>query len=175
MKRIQLFVYHRNEDDPKKCSARKLHRFGFVKLEKSMRRLPKRAILLDPFAEKSLSKEDLPVALKSGIVAVDCSWKNAEDCFNKLAKSGVSRALPFVVASNPINYGKAFKLTTIEAFAAALYILGFVEQAEEILSLYKWSPHFLELNKQPLEDYRKANNSSEIIEVMEQYIKNGSK
>ena len=58
-KKINLYVYHMDEDDPKKCSAKKLHRLGFVKLEKNIRRLPKHAILLDPFAEKSLSREDL--------------------------------------------------------------------------------------------------------------------
>ena len=171
MKReIQLIVYHTNEDDPKKCSAKKLHKFGFAKLEKNMRKTPKHAILLNPFAEKSLSKEDIEIAKEKGVLAIDCSWKNAENCFNKLAQDSVSRALPFVVAANPVNYGKALKLTTLEAFAAALYILGYVEQAQEILHIYKWGPHFLELNRQPLEDYRKARNSKEVIEAMKQYV-----
>ena len=169
-KKINLYVYHMDEDDPKKCSEKKLHRFGVVKLEKNIRRLPKHAILLDPFAEKSLSRGDLPIARKVGILAVDCSWKNAEACFNRLEKTSESRALPFVVASNPVNFGKPFKLTTLEAFAAALYILGETEYAKEILKIYKWGPHFLELNKQPLEDYRKAENSAEIIQVMKHYI-----
>ena len=44
-RKIQLIVYHANEDDPKKCSAKKLHKFGFVKLEKNIRKVPKHAIL----------------------------------------------------------------------------------------------------------------------------------
>jgi pre-rRNA-processing protein TSR3 len=167
---MRLIVYHANEDDPKKCSSRKLHRFGFVKLETNIRKTPKDAILLNPFAKKSLSKEDLGFAEKSGILAVDCSWKNAEKSFDFLDKRCKSRALPFVVASNPVNYGKPFKLTTLEAFATALYILGGTEKAKEILNLYKWGPSFLTLNKEPLEDYRKAKNSAEIIEIMKQYI-----
>jgi len=159
-----------NEDDPKKCSAKKLNRFGFARLEKNLKRLPKHAILLSPFAEKSLSKEDLPVAEEAGILAVDCSWENAEQHFLELSKSYVPRALPFVVAVNPVNYGKAFKLTTLEAFAASLYILDKVDEAVEILKIYNWGSHFLELNKQPLEDYRKAKNSTEVIEAMKQYI-----
>jgi len=159
-----------NEDDPKKCSAKKLHRFGFAKLEKNIKKLPKHAILLSPFAEKSLSKEDLSVAEKVGILAVDCSWENAEQRFQELSKSYALRALPFVVAVNPVNYGKPFKLTTLEAFAASLYILGEVDYALEILKIYNWGPHFLELNKQPLEDYRKAKNSTEVIEAMKHYI-----
>jgi pre-rRNA-processing protein TSR3 len=170
MKDIKLYVYHANQDDPKKCSARKLARFGFVKLETNIRKTPKDTILLNPFAEKSISKEDLAIAQKNGILAVDCSWKNAENSFDYLDKRNRSRALPFVVATNPVNYGKPFKLTTLEAFTAALYILGFIDKAEEILKLYKWAPNFLILNKKPLEDYRNAESSKEIIEIMKKYV-----
>ncbi len=167
---MKLFVYHANEDDPKKCSAKKLHKFGFVKLETKIRKTPRDAILLNPFAEKSLSKEDLKIAEKNGMLAVDCSWKNAEKSFDFLDKRCNSRALPFIVAANPVNYGRPFKLTTLEAFATAVYILGDTEKAEGMLNLYKWGPSFLTLNKEPLEDYRNAKNSSEIINIMKQYM-----
>ena len=169
-RKIQLIVYHANEDDPKKCSAKKLHKFGFVKLEKNIRKVPKHAILLNPFAKKSLSKEDIKIAKKNGILAIDCSWKNAENSFEYLDRENISRALPFLVAANPVNYGKPFKLTTLEAFASALYILGEKEHAKDILNIYKWAPHFLELNKQPLEEYRRAKNSKEVIQIMSEYI-----
>jgi len=169
-RKINLFVYHANEDDPKKCSARKLHKFGLAKLEMNIRKTPKDAVLLNPFAEKSLSGEDMNIAKKHGILAVDCSWKNAESRFDFLDKRNDSRALPFVIAANPVNYGKPLKLTTLEAFAAALVILGYVEQAKEIMNIYKWGPHFLELNKNPLEDYRKAKTSLEVIEAMNHYL-----
>ena len=166
----KLFVYHLNDDDPKKCSAKKLQKFGYVKLEKKLNSLPRNAVLLNPFAEKSLSREDLKSAMENGIVAVDCSWKNAEIFFSRLEKNFISRSLPFVVAVNPVNYGKPFKLTTLEAFATALYILGKVEHAEVLLNIYKWGPHFLELNKQPLKEYRNAKSSAEIIQIMKHYI-----
>ena len=56
--RIKLIVYHTNEDDPKKCSARKLQKFGFAKLETNLKKIPKGAIILSPFQEKSISRED---------------------------------------------------------------------------------------------------------------------
>jgi len=167
---MRLIVYHADEDDPRKCSARKMAKFNFAILETNIRKIPKGCILLNPFAEKSLSREDTDIALKHGIVAVDCSWKNAENNFEYLDKKCKPRALPFVIASNPVNYGKPFKLTTLEAFASALYILGDVEKSEEILNLYKWGPHFLELNKEPLEDYRKAENSKEVVQKMREYL-----
>ena len=170
--RIKLIVYHANEDDPKKCSARKLKKFGFAELQINIRKTPKNTILLNPFAKKSFSKEDINIAKKNGLMAVDCSWKNAENSFKYLDKMNYSRSLPYVIAVNPVNYGKPFKLTTLEAFAAALYILGETNHAKNILNIYKWSSHFLELNREPLEDYRNARNSKEIIELMKQYIDN---
>ena len=167
---VKLYVYHMNDDDPKKCSAKKLYKFGYVRLETNIRKIPKDAVLLNPFSKKSLSKEDIDIAEKNGIIAVDCSWKNAENNFDFLDKNNHSRALPFVVAANPVNYGKPFKLTTLEAFATSLYIFGKKNNAEKLLNLYKWGPHFIELNKEPLEEYSNAKNSKEIIQIMKQYM-----
>ncbi len=44
----------------------------------------------------------------------------------------------FFITANPVNYAKPFRLTTLEAFAASLYILGFKSDAEKILEIYKW-------------------------------------
>ena len=170
MNNIKLFVFHANEDDPKKCTAKKLLKFGFVKLETKINKIPRNAILLNPFSKKSLSPEDKKIALKNGIIAVDCSWENAENNFNYLDKKNYSRALPFVIAANSVNYGKPFKLSTLEAFATALYILNDIERAEKILNLYKWGPTFLTLNQEPLEEYRKSENSSQVIDIMKKYI-----
>ena len=170
MNEIKLFVYHANEDDPKKCSAKKLSKFNYLKLEENIRKLPKDMILLNPFSKKSISPEDKKIALRNGILAVDCSWKNAESAFDFLDKKNNSRALPFLVAVNPVNYGKAFKLTTLEAFTAALYIFDEIDHSKKLLKIYKWGPHFLDMNKEPLERYRKAKNSLEIIKIMNDYL-----
>ena len=167
---IPLVVFHADEDDPKKCTAKKLARFGYVRLEKHLRKIPRHAILLNPFAEKSFSQEDTMTARTCGIVAFDCSWKTAEHSFQVLESTNLSRALPFLVAANPVNFGKPFQLTTMEAFAAAVYILGDVELAHRLVSIYNWGPHFLELNHEPLEEYRHAKTSAEIIEIMKHYI-----
>ncbi|MDG6228962.1 MAG: DUF367 family protein [Candidatus Thermoplasmatota archaeon] len=169
-KPFRLFIYHTAEDDPKKCTAKKLQRFNHATIETNLRRIPPGMILLDPFSEKSLSREDRPIAETKGILALDCSWNTVEEQFPRLKKRYVCRALPFVIAVNPVNYGKPCKLTTLEAFAAALYILDNVEQATELLTLYKWGHQFLIMNKEPLEDYRKAETSKEIIEQMRHYL-----
>jgi pre-rRNA-processing protein TSR3 len=132
--------------------------------------LPSNALLLDPFSKKSLSREDSIIA-RNGIVALDCSWNKIENnAFKILKKKMHPRALPFLLASNPVNYGKAFKLTTAEAIASALYIIGEIDGAKEILSIFKWGEHFFTLNGEPLEDYRKSKTSEEVIEKMMQYV-----
>lgn len=74
------------------------------------------------------------------------------------------------MAANPVNYGKPFKLGTVEAFAAALYILGSIEQAREILNKFKWGHTFLELNHEPLEAYAAAKNSKEIVSIQTEFM-----
>jgi pre-rRNA-processing protein TSR3 len=169
--RIRLIIYHANEDDPKKCSAKKMYKFDLAYLTNNIKQIPRNTLLLNPFAKKSLSKEDTRIANKNGIVAIDCSWKNVEYNFDYLDKRCHSRSLPFLIAVNPINYGKVLKLTTLEAFAAALFILDNTDQAEEILKIYKWGPQFLDFNREPLEDYRRAKTSFEVIETMNKYLK----
>ena len=167
---IRLVIVHCNEDDPRKCTARKMQRFGYAELVTSFHQVPKNAILLSPFSKKSISREDLLEVRRYGLVALDCSWKTAETAFGALEAKNPSRALPFIVAANPVNYGKAFQLTTLEAFAAALYIVGETDQAKKLVQLYKWAPHFLELNQEPLEAYRRASTSAEVVEAMRDFL-----
>jgi len=167
---IKLYIYHMNDDDPKKCSAKKLQRMQLATLKTKLSQIPNGLLLLNPFSEKSLSPADTALARKRGILALDCSWKHAEEQFQILSTKYQSRALPYVIAVNPVNFGKPLQLSTMEAFAASLYILGANEQAERITQIYKWGPHFLTMNKNPLEEYQQAKNSEEVIQIMKQYI-----
>lgn len=162
-----LYVYHLNEDNSKKCTAKKLAKFNLVKLVKTSKLLPKEAILLNPSSKKVLSKEDKNI---KNIVAIDCSWKNVDNFFMNFKHKMHSRALPYLIAANPTNYGKPFMLSTAEALSTALYIFDEEEHAKILLSKFKWGLHFLQLNKMPLEDYRKAKNSKEVIEAMREYL-----
>jgi pre-rRNA-processing protein TSR3 len=167
---IQLHIYHTNQCDPKKCTGRKLAKFGNAKIVKNVRQIPIKAIVLNPLATKAFSKEDEFYAKKQGIAVLDCSWEKAEELLFKLRKKGNSRALPYLVAANPTNFGKPFKLSTAEAFAAALFILGNEAEAEHILSKFKWGPHFLEMNRIPLTEYSKAKSSQEVVKIQEDFI-----
>ena len=167
---IKLYVYHLDQCSPKKCTGRKLAKFGQAHMVDILGKVPKKTILLDPYAPKALSKEDLPTARSNGIVAYDCSWNRIENERFLVRKGRVPRALPYLLAANPNHYAQPMKLSTIEAFMAALFILGEKERAEELSGLYKWGAGFLELNREPLEEYSKAENSQQVVEAQGLFV-----
>jgi pre-rRNA-processing protein TSR3 len=130
---------------PKKCTAMKLNKLGLLKLIPKITGKLNEAILLNPFAQNELSINDKQIALRHGIVVIDCSWNKIFKFrgFNALN----SRKLPPLIAANPTNYGKWEKLSSAEALVAALLITGFNEYAELLLSKFSWGNQFKELNQ----------------------------
>ena len=168
---MRLIVYSARECDPKKCTATRLHRFGAIRLILSPLGLPRGAILLNPFAEKALSKQDAAIATKHGLAALDCSWKRIEQ-IQTIRKRLEPRSLPYLIAANPTYYGRPTTLSTAEALAAALYILGDKKAAENLLSRFKWGLGFLELNQEPLEAYAAAEDSAAVVEIQRGFMQN---
>lgn len=161
---MQLLIYHANQCNPKKCSGKRLARFDLAVLINRIEQL-RTFLVLSPFSQKALSPEDRGA---KGLAALDCSWAHAEEVFMRFKLT--ERALPFLVAANPVNYGKPFKLSTVEALAAGLIILGEREQAELILSKFNWGYVFLKLNEEPLQEYASARNSAEVVKIQEAYL-----
>jgi|APIni6443716594_1056825.scaffolds.fasta_scaffold502872_1 pre-rRNA-processing protein TSR3 len=162
---IPLYAYRDNSCDPRKCTVKKLERRGMVKLFKKISQIPKNTLLLDPTAEQALSPADSPV---QSVTALDCSW----EVLDTGAVSGwrLKRALPFLLAANPVNFGRPWKLNSVEAFAATLVILGETAQAEGILGCFGWGPRFLEVNEEPLRLYAAAKDSTEVVEIQSGYL-----
>jgi pre-rRNA-processing protein TSR3 len=163
-KALRLTIYHANQCDPKRCTGLKLKRHGLARIVTSIRFLPKRAIVLNPFGEVAFSAADRQRIQDFGLAALDCSWKHAQKVLSTHVK-GTSRCLPILFAGNPTNYAKATKLSTVEALAGALYIAGFKDEAKKLLSIFSWGHTFLELNHELLENYASARDSTEIIEL----------
>ena len=168
IKHPALYIYHERQCDPKKCTAVRMHRQNKAMLVK--KGVIQGSVFLNPFSKKALSREDSLVASKRGLMALDCSWARAEEVFPTFEAKTVPRILPFLVAANPVNYGKPFKLSTAEALGAALYIMGWTEEAEDLMSIFKWGPGFITLNREPLDDYAQAKNSREVVDVQLQYV-----
>ncbi len=158
----QLFVFDARQCDPKKCTGQKLKRHGLVT---PVRRIPRGTVLLDPFSPVTLSGQDLGQAIARGITALDCSWKNAQAIFKRSFGRTLQRRIPWTVATNPVNYGKPYELSTVEALAAALYMLGFRQRSDELLNKFKWGPYFTVLNGELLELYSEAGTSRGVEEA----------
>jgi pre-rRNA-processing protein TSR3 len=164
---VDVHVRYEGDDDPEKCTARKLARFDLADLHRRPGSVP-HGIVLDPHAERALSPAD---ADADALVALDCSWETADE--EAFALGGRRRALPFLVAANPVNYGTPFQLSTIEALAGALAILGDRDHAEELLSKFRWGHTFLELNDEPLRRYADCEDSAEVVAVQAEYLVDG--
>ena len=167
---MELHIRYAGDDDPEKCTARKLARFELATLHRSHSETPY-GVVLNPHAEQALSPADRERAEDVALVVLDCSWESAGEARFSLA--GEHRALPYLVAANPVNFGRPMELTTVEALAAALAIFGETEQAEAILSKFTWGETFLELNAEPLDRYADCADSSEIVAVQQEYLDRG--
>ena len=164
---MDVHVRYEGDDDPDKCTARKLARFDLAELHRSDRATPY-GVVLNPHAERARSPAD---ADAGALVALDCSWETAESA--RFSLRGDHRALPYLVAANPVNFGRPLRLTTVEALAAGLVVLGHRDHAERLLSKFRWGETFLELNAEPLRRYAAASDSTEVVEIQAEYLDRG--
>jgi pre-rRNA-processing protein TSR3 len=162
---IPVFAYRDNSCDPRKCTVKKLEKAGLLKIFNTISRIPRNTLILDPTAEKAVSPEDN--CMKS-ITVLDCSWKVLDT--GQVRSFRIRRALPFLMAANPVNFGKPCLLSSVEALAATLYILGEKDHASELLSKVNWGIRFLEVNREPLDLYAGARDSTEVIKIQKDYL-----
>ena len=151
------------QDDPKKCTAAKMIKFG---LAQNVKNIGNRGLVLDPFSDQTLLPSDR--SLINSIVGIDCSWNLADRAFSKKF-NGIKRKLPPLLAGNPVNYAKLNKLTTVEALSASLFILGFSSQSLELLDKFKWGHTFYDLNQNLLNEYSKLESESQIESILKDY------
>jgi pre-rRNA-processing protein TSR3 len=162
-----------NHCDPKKCSGRKLLRHNLIKNLKLGQRF--QGLVLSPVGTQCVSPGDKDIIEKFGLAVIDCSWAKIDETpFNRM-KSNHPRLLPFLVAANPINYGKPYQLSCVEALAAAMYITGHKSEAKFYLSKFSWGHSFLELNSEALELYSECTDSKSVIDAQNKYLEDAAK
>ncbi|MEK6810797.1 MAG: DUF367 family protein [Candidatus Thermoplasmatota archaeon] len=163
---VKLYAYHLEQCDPKRCTTRKLARFGMITYL-PRRRFPNGCIVLHPEGDHVLSIEDRDRAESKGLAVIDSSWKKGAV---PRIPGGPTRALPYLLAANSVNYGKPFVLSSVEAIAAALIILGHPEDAAAVLAKFGWGIQFLVLNHEPLEAYAAATSRADLLAAQAEFI-----
>jgi pre-rRNA-processing protein TSR3 len=163
---MNVIVIDYGQDDPSKCTAKKMIRMELATSVSHKFHASNQILVLNPYAQIVLSAEDRDI---KGVLVVDCSWNLARDVFfRKLG--GKHRRLPALLAGNPTNYARLWTLSSVEAVAATLYVLGEVGDARKCLSIYKWGETFETLNKEPLEAYREANSVDEVLRLEREFF-----
>lgn len=149
--------------DPKRCSGKKLERLGLIK---NMRVGQKFAgIVVAPNGRDVVSPADREIVEEFGVAVVECSWARLDEVpFSKIGGRH-ERLLPYLVAANPVNYGRPMRLNCVEAIAACLAIVGHIDWAEQLMSNFQWGPAFMQLNEELFELYGECEDGEEVKEA----------
>ncbi len=171
--KVMVYVIRVWGDNPKLSTALKLVRHGLA-IRASPEGIPRGAVVLDPSSRVVLAPPDREPILKSGLVVIDSSWNRGINDITAVVRrlrGCRRRVLPLLRAGNPVNYAVFTKLSSAEAVAAALYIVGLKDQALETLSKFKWGKTFLNLNKDMLEEYSNTLTREEVLRIQEKYLR----
>ena len=133
----------------------------------------KRGYILDPKSSTILGPEDRNlISMGAAIVVLDCSWKRIDESLEEISGRTMleGRILPALLAANPVSWGRVGRLSSVEAIAASLAILGHHGQATMVLEPFQFGQQFLDLNREPLEAYSTAGTRSEIATMQSEFF-----
>jgi pre-rRNA-processing protein TSR3 len=146
--------------DAKRCSGKRLMRLGMMRELHVGQKFA--GVVVSPKAKRIISREDKELLEQYGAAVVEASWKRIDEVpFGRIGGK-CERLLPYLVAANPTNYGKPWRLNCVEALAACFYICGHPEWAESILSTFSYGEAFLDINSALLKRYMACENEEEI-------------
>jgi pre-rRNA-processing protein TSR3 len=129
-------------------------------------------VVMSPRGENCVSAEDTSLIKAKGLAVIDCSWNRIDEVPFSKTRGVAPRLLPWLLAANPVNYGKPCKLSCAEALAGALYICGLREASEVVLSQFSWGHSFFELNSELLDRYAACKTAQEVIAAQQDYLEN---
>ncbi|KAL5120343.1 ribosome biogenesis protein tsr3 [Pleosporales sp. CAS-2024a] len=154
--------------DAKRCSGKRLMRLGMMRELHVGQKFA--GVVVSPKAKKMISREDKDLLEQYGAAVVEASWKRIDEVpFGRIGGK-CERLLPYLVAANPTNYGRPWRLNCVEALASCFHICGHAEWAESILSTFSYGEAFLEINSALLKRYMACENEEEIKKAEEVWL-----
>ncbi|KAF3903307.1 hypothetical protein AA313_de0207318 [Arthrobotrys entomopaga] len=168
--------------DPKRCSGKKLEKAGLIRNLRIGQKFPGVVVTkreARPNGKVVVSPADAEIVNEAGAAVVECSWARISEIpFSRIGGKH-ERLLPYLVAANPVNYGRPWKLNCAEALAACFYITGHPDWAEEIMLPFTWGHAFLEINEDLLDKYAACEDADGVkaaetdwLDQLEQSYKN---
>lgn len=162
---VSLFMWDFGQCDSKRCTGRKLARLKMIRTLGLSEKGSSgdtgafRGIILSPQGVDPVSPTDAFSIQTAGLSVIDCSWALTGGLPYSRMK-GQPRLLPYLVAANPVNYGKPEKLSCAEAIAAALWIVGLSGEAEKVMAQFGgWGQEFIRINEPFLDAYAAAKDA----------------
>lgn len=154
--------------DPRKCSGKKLSRMGLMKELRIGQRF--QGIVMSPKGTAVVCPNDRELVERAGVAVVECSWARLDEIPFAKIRSPHERILPYLVAANPVNFGKPYKLTCVEAIAAALYITSQDKVADRLLSKFSWGHSFMKMNAPIIERYKVCTDVESVLKVQQEIM-----
>lgn len=154
--------------DMKRCSGKRLMRLGLMRELHVGQKFA--GVVVSPKAKRVLSRADAELLEQYGAAVVECSWKRVDEVPFARIGGKCERLLPYLVAANPTNYGRPWRLNCVEALAACFAICGRGEWAEEILSTFSYGAAFLEINAALLKRYAACASEEEVKRAEELWL-----
>lgn len=156
--------------DPKRCSGKRLLRQGLMRELAPGVRFG--GVVVTPNGRHVVSPADRPAVETLGAAVVECSWARVAEV--QWARFGGTspnqRLLPYLVAANPVNYGRPWRLNCAEALAACFAIVGHRDWAEEVLAPFGYGEAFLDINAELLERYAACEDEAGVKRCEEQWM-----
>lgn len=165
---VKLAMWDFDHCDPKRCSGKKLERLGLIKNLRVGQKF--NGIVVSPNGKGVVCPDDKEIVENFGSAVVECSWARLEEVpFNKIGGKH-ERLLPYLVAANPVNYGRPWRLNCVEAIAACFAIVGHSDWAELLLENFSWGLTFLKINQELIEVYSKCTDSESVQKAQEEWL-----
>lgn len=165
---VKLAMWDFDHCDPKRCSGKKLERLGYIRNMRVGQKF--QGIVVSPNGKGVVCPDDREIVESFGAAVVECLWARLDEIpFNKIGGKH-ERLLPYLVAANTVNYGRAWKLNCVEALAACFAIVGHVDWAEELLKNFSWGLTFLKINKELIEVYQQCTDSESVEKAQADWL-----